>query len=283
MHVLGVHAAAGGVHALAVDDGAQDVRHLHLAGDFAWRVHPVRRCVGQFDASFRHVPCPTDEPVSVHRQCKPCSGLDEPECIFEPRCQDDPAACTCLTTFKGVPHVVYLAFHGTLPKVGMTLKRRVARRLWEQGADAYFVIQETADRPSARSIEKQVSYVYKLPEHRGHRETLPQLARPVPWPQIESRAAELRLRLEGQYDVERGLHKVADHPIAQPLPGTPRRVPAEGLHRGHWLGAKGNHLVYREAPRPDRLQAGSRPLAALKLSDLVGRRIDLLPTDHGFQ
>lgn len=272
MHLLGFHAEAGQVQALAVDDGSADVRRIPLSGAFAWRVQQVRRCVGQFDAGFRHAPCPTGEPVSIHRQCAPCSGLDDAECIFEPRCQDDPAACTCLTTFKGVPHAVYLAFHGTLPKVGMTTSRRLRRRLWEQGADAYFVVQQTADRPTARSIEKQVSYVYRIPEHRAHRETLPQLARPVPWPQIESRADELRQRLSAQYEVERGLHRVDDHPIAQPLGATPRRVPSQGLHRGTWLGAKGNHLIYREAPRNDRLQPGA--LAALKLSDLVGRRVE---------
>ncbi len=274
MHVLGFGAEAGRVHVLAVQDGARDVERLALDGTFSWRVRPVRRCVGQFDASFRHVPCPTDEPVSVHRQCGPCSGLDDAACVFEPRCQDDPAACTCLTTFKGVPHAVYLAFHGTLPKVGMTTSRRLGRRLWEQGADAYLVIQQTGDRPSARSIEKQVSYVYRIPEHRAHRETLPQLARPVPWPQIEARAAELRQRLAPQYAIEPVLHRVEGHPIAQPLGATPRRVPSEGLHRGLWVGAKGNHLVYREAPRSDRLQPGA--LAALKLSDLVGRRVEPL-------
>lgn len=265
-----------GIEALVRDDD-MGLRRIGLEGPFAWRIHPVRRCVGTFGDDHAHAPCPTDEPVSVHRQCLACSGLDDAECVFEPRCQNDPAACTCLTTFKGVPHVVYIAFHGTLAKVGMTTRRRVERRLWEQGADAYLVLQDCPDRPTARSIEKQVSYVYKIPEHRGHRETLPQLARPVPWPQIEARAAELRLRLEGQYPIERALHRVAGHPIAQPLPGTPRRVPSEGVHRGTWVGGKGNHLVYRETLRPDRLEAGSRPFAALKLSDLIGRRVDVLP------
>lgn len=274
MHVLGSRAEAGRVE-LLVSDGAPDVRRLPLVGDFAWRVQPVRRCVGTFDEAFRHVPCPTGEPVAVHRQCGACSGLEDAECVFEPRCQDDPAACTCLTTFKGVPHVVYLAFHGTLPKVGLTTRRRLGRRLWEQGADAYFVVQATPDRASARSIEKQVSYVHKVPEHRGHRETLPQLARPVPWDQIEARADQLRARLAAHYEVEPGLQRVLDHPIAQPLGAVPRRVMAEGLHRGTWVGAKGNHLVYREAPRPGRLSGGA--LAAFKLSDLVGRHVDDAP------
>lgn len=267
MHVLGFAAADGRVGALARDEATGAVSRVALDGPFAWRVHPVRRCVGRFDDVARHLPCPTAEPVSLHRQCPACSGLDDEACVFEPRCLADPAACTCVTTFKGVPHVVYLAFHGTLPKVGLTTRRRLERRLWEQGADAYLVVQECPDRAVARAVEQQVSYVHKVPEHRGHRETLPQLARPVPWPQIEARAAEVRARLAPHYPVAGALHRVQGHPIEQPLASAPRRVPSEGLHRGTWLGAKGNHLVYRPAT--------GGGLAAFKLSDLVGRRIDV--------
>jgi hypothetical protein len=66
-----------------------------------------------------------------------------------------------------------------------------------------------------------------------------------------------------------------DHPLPQPLGGVPRRVPTPGPHAGAWLGIKGNHLVYREAPRPGRLEMGAAPLAALKRSDLVGRWVEL--------
>lgn len=274
MQILAVAPQRGGeLAAIVAGPGPSQVHTVPLEGPFAWRIHPVRRCVGTFEGTL-HVPCPTTEPVSLHRQCRACSGLDDEACVFEPRCLGDPAACTCLTTFKGVPHVVYLAFHGTLPKVGLTTRRRLARRLWEQGADAYLVVQELPGRAEARAVEQQVSYVHKVPEHRGHRETLPQLARPVPWPQIEARAAELRARLAPHYPIAPELHRVTDHPIAQPVGGTPRRVPTEGLHRGTWVGAKGNHLVYREGPRGDRVQAGA--FAALKLSDLVGRRVDAL-------
>lgn len=274
MHLLGFHVDRS-VAALVADDATHQVRAVPLDGTFAWRFSRVRTCVGNVDG-LTHRPCPTAEPVSLHRQCPPCSGLEDFECVFEPRCQDNPAACSCLATFKDVPHVVYLAFHGTLPKVGMTSRKRLPYRLFEQGADAYLVLQACPDRGTARSLEKQVSYVHKIPEHRSHRETLPQLARPVPWPVIEARAAQLIERLERHYDIERTLHRVAGHALDQPLTGVPRRVPTEGLHRGTWVGAKGTHLIYREAPRPDRLAAGSAPLAALKLGDLVGRRVEVV-------
>lgn len=274
MHLLGFHVDHT-VAALVAEDASHQAHAIPLDGAFAWRLSQVRRCVGTFEG-LAHKPCPTAEPVSIHRQCQPCSGLEDFECVFEPRCQDNPAACACLASFKDVPHVVYLAFHGTLPKVGMTSRRRLQRRLFEQGADAYLVLQACPDRPTARSIEKQVSYVHKIPEHRPHRETLAQLARPVPWTSIEARATQFIERLERHYDLERTLHRVEGHALQQPLPGIPRRVPSEGLHRGTWVGAKGNHLVYREAPRPDRLEAGSAPLAAFKLGDLVGRQITVV-------
>jgi hypothetical protein len=259
---------------VAVPVGGGPVESIPLDGAFSFRAGPVRSCVGTFGEGWAHIPCPTSEPVWRHRQCAPCSGLDDPECIFEPRCRAEPSSCSCVTSFKDVPHLVYLAFHGTLPKVGLTQERRVGNRLREQGADAWFAVQACPDRGTARQLEMAISYLYGYPEHRSHRETLPQLARPVPWAVIESRAADARLRLEGSYDVERVLHRIEDHAIAQPVGGVPRRVPTEGLHAGRWVGAKGTHLVYREAPREGRLHIGAAPLAAIKRSDLVGRKIE---------
>lgn len=254
------------------------LRSIDLRGDFDLRVLPVRRCVGRFGADGAHRPCPAAEPVSQHRQCGPCSGLEDPECVFEPRCRTDPASCTCVATFKGVPHLVYMAFFGTLPKVGITQAWRVAGRLREQGADAWFAVQACPDRGTARQVEQQVSFLYGYPEHRSHLETLRQLARAVPWDIVERRAAECRLRLEGSYEVERALHRITDHPLPQPLAGIPHRVPTEGRHAGAWLGAKGTHLVYRGSAREGRLHMGDAPLAALKRGDLVGRRITFEPT-----
>jgi hypothetical protein len=90
---------------------------------------------------------------------------------------------------------------------------------------------------------------------------------------VERRAEELRLRLESSYAVERALHRIEDHPVRQPLPGTPRRVATHGAHTGTWLGAKGNHVFYREAPRAGRLAVGSAPIIGLKRSDLLGRHV----------
>ena len=275
LHVLGVWDRPA-LRLLAVPAGAgpSAIEAIPLAGGFAFTAWPTKTCVGQVDDDGVHRPCPTAEPAWRHRQCARCSGLDDPDCVFEPKCRDDPASCHCLATFKGVPHVVYLAFHGTLPKVGLTTERRVEGRLREQGADAWMVVQPCPDRGTARQNEMAISYLYGYPEHRSHRETLPQLARPVPWDAIEKRAADARQRLQERHPVERSLHRIEDHPIRQPIGGVPRRVPVEGLHEGTWIGAKGTHLVYREAPSPRRLDLDGGPLAALKRSDLVGRIVE---------
>ncbi|HEX2065972.1 MAG TPA: hypothetical protein VHI93_04085, partial [Candidatus Thermoplasmatota archaeon] len=99
------------------------------------------------------------------------------------------------------------------------------------------------------------------------------LARPVPWDLLERRADGLRARLAGRYPVEAATRRVVGHPVAQPLPSPPRRVPAHGEHAGSWLGAKGNHLFYAESPRPGRLAVGGIPVAGLKRSDLLGRHL----------
>ncbi len=187
----------------------------------------------------------------------------------------DPAACACLASFKGVEHVVYLAFHGILPKVGMTQAWRVARRLREQGADAYFVVRGGLDRPGARLFEKQLHALHRVPEHRNHHETLPQMARPVPWPVVLERAAAWRERLAEH--APGPIITIEDHPIAQPLAARPRRVVAWGPHAGTWLGAKGNHLFFEEADRPGRLELGVPRVAALKRGDLLGRRVVVEP------
>ncbi len=244
---------------------------LPISGPFDWTLGAERTCVGRIENGI-HLPCPDDTAVTQWAQCGRCSPLASPECVFEPKCKLDPSKCTC--PFGPIPHVVYAAFHGSLPKIGMTQQRRVERRLLEQGADAWFIAAYCPDRASARETERRISRLYRIPEYRAHREVLPQLARPVDWQRIERRADELRRRLEGRFDVDGELHRLTDYPLEQPLSGVPRRRYAVGRHTGTWLGAKGPHLIYRARQGADTLDIGmGPPLVALKLSDLAGRRV----------
>ncbi len=178
----------------------------------------------------------------------------------------------------------YNQFVGSLETQVLTQARRFETRLREQGADAGFAIQahvrgrpgEILDRAAARQVEQSVRFLYGIPEHRSHRETLPQLARPVPWPEIQERSAGWMERLGERFDVLRELVRITDHSIIQPLPSVPRRSTVPGRHHGTWLGAKGQNLIYREGARSDRLDVGGR-LVALKASDVVGRIVETAP------
>lgn len=273
-HIVGTGQGDGHAMLWVARDG--HVRPMPLQGEVALRISGPRVCVGSW-AEGRRVPCPAQAQVGDQSQCVPCSGLEHPECVFEPLCQADASACLCAATFRGVEHLVYCAFYGTLPKVGMTQARRVERRLREQGADLYFVVSRGHDRAAARALERAIGHLYRIPEFRSHREVLPQLARPVPWEIVERRAQELRERLEARFATEPVLHRVTDYPVSQPLPSRPHRIPVHGAHRGTWLGGKGNHLFYAEAPRAGRLDLATSPVAAIKRADLVGHFVRPLP------
>lgn len=272
VQVLGTHWDGPDLVILGADEGGH-IHRLDWQGALDWTVTGPATCVGRVEdgpGGPHHVPCPTREEVHRFPRCAACEPLESPECIFEPRGQED-AEHHCALCDR--PHVVYAAFHGVLAKVGMTGAHRVATRLREQGADAWFVIAEAADRAEARRIERQVAFLYRIPEWRTHRETLPQLVRPVEWERIAERADDLRARLSDRFDPELVLHRIEDVPLPAPLPLRPQRIPPWGRHRGKWIGAKGMHLFYEAAPEPGRLDVGRGPIHALKRTDLVGCRI----------
>lgn len=251
---------------------AGGVKGMRLTGRFELDVVGPRRCTGTWGAGGR-LACPQEAIVAEDAQCQACRGVERPECVFEPLCQGQAMACLCAKDF-GVEHLVYCAFYGTLPKVGMTQARRVETRLREQGADLYFVVARGLARGEARTLERSISYLFRIPEHRSQREILPQLARPVPWETVESRATTLRERMRPHHPVEPELHRI-EHPVRQPLPGRPLPVRLHGVHAGEWLGAKGRHLFYARAPSLHRLQTGSPAVAALKRWDLLGQSVRL--------
>jgi hypothetical protein len=276
-HIVGVQDDAPGAMPQVLAQVQGGVRAIALVDAFDWRLSGDRHCIGQW-IDGKHVPCPTMELVTQDHVCRACSGLEHPECVFEPLCQNDPKACLCLATFAGVEHVVYLAFHGILPKVGLTQAWRVERRLREQGADAYFVLQRGLDRPTARLVEKQVSFRHNVPEFRTHKQTFAALTRPVAWEAIHERAAAWREKLAA--DFEPGPTQTIERTaLPVPLPSTPRLLQAYGHHAGRWLGAKGNHLFYAQRPGPHQLSTGMA-VAALRRSDLLGRALVIGPADE---
>lgn len=266
MHVIGAHGdpvtlqGAGG-------------KRVVLEGDFAMQVSGHRICIGAYDEG-QHVPCPTQEIVTQDIVCRGCSGLENPECVFEPKCQNDPSQCACLQSFAGVEHVVYMAFHGLLPKIGLTQAWRTSRRLTEQGADLYFVIQGGLDRPGARSLERSLSMQLGIPEFRTHRDLFAQYLRPLPWDAMRRRAEDWHARLTTTHQPG-PVREIRDYSVALPLPAPPNLRQAHGPHQGRWLGAKGNHVFFVDTDTP--LATQTVKVSALRRMDLVGRLIRFEP------
>ncbi len=268
MQIIGATWAEGRPGLTAAIHG--ELRDVQMDGPFRWHVGE-RTCTGYWDGTWR--PCPDKTPTTHDWQCLPCfrgrgdpkRRDDMPQCIFEPVCQGAPERCVC--SFGGVrrpePHVVYCAFYGGLPKVGMTTQRRVHTRLLEQGADAYFIAQLCPDRQSARRTETTISKLYGIPEWRRYQELFPQLTRPIDRARIEAVAAQWQADLAERFDPQKIVH--LKHPMP-PLPGLPSRVHAPGDHVGRWLGGKGGHFFYEG-------EAGflGSPIRALKRGELMGR------------
>lgn len=168
------------------------------------------------------------------------------------------------------PHVVYIAWYGTLPKVGMTSEARLTARLQEQGADAGQILHRAAERAEARNVERNVAFQFRLPEWRTSKELLPQFSRPVPTDRIAARAEALAKRLAPTYRLED--LEWLEHPLPV-LDAPPFRAHAPGVHRGKVVGAKGTFLVYRPTDASRRLAVGKAPYAALKHTDLQGRTL----------
>lgn len=269
MHVLDSHWDGPRPRLLATD--GDRLVELRPEGTFRWTVGQARTCVGRFHDGG-HRPCPDERPVGGDTVCARCAPAWA-ECVFEPRAHADGDDCPLCRR----DHVVYVALYGGLPKVGLTQRWRLPARLREQGADAGFVLAGTdgdgaaLDRRGARDVEQRVTFLHGIPQWRRHRETLPQLTRPLDWGLLETRARQLMDDLSNRWPVERALVRVEDVPLPVPLPSVPQRRPVAGEHGGRWVGAKGTHWFYVPDAAPGRLDVGFSPVAALKRSDLVGR------------
>ncbi len=276
MHIL--DAAWDGTHSRLIatqeHKTGTEIIKLEPTGAFRWTVSEERTCVGRWDENG-HIPCPERRTVGGDSVCGRCAP-EWAACVFEPRAHADGDECELCRR----EHVVYLALYGGLPKVGLTQRRRLATRLREQGADAGFVLAATdksganLDRRGARDTEQSISFLHGIPQWRRHRETLPQLTRPVDWDLITTRAHSLMEDLAERWPVEPTLLRIEDVPLPVPLPSIPERRPTVGTHSGTWLGAKGTHWFYTPDAAPGRLDVGFSPVLALKRSDLVGRWLE---------
>ena len=148
-HVLGYHWEGFAPHLELFDTERQELAELDLC-HLNIVVSDVAICVGKFDEDG-YMPCPDH----VHlqggfAQCPSCAEVWIPvqECLFEPRCNGEECDCR----FCAKEHLVYVAFHGCKPKIGMTGGARLIERGIEQGADAIAPLAVVRGRKAAREL-----------------------------------------------------------------------------------------------------------------------------------
>lgn len=219
-----------------------------------------------------------DAPVRLPLDDAFCWTVSDPRptpapdpCVFEPRIIADPShACDLCHA----PTDVYIAFYGSLPKVGLTLHGRLDERLREQGADAGMRVAELPDRGQARLTEQSLSTLMRIPEWRRGRDVLARLAKDLDADRIEEAAMDVAHRLPAGYTAQR-LRFIHDVPCPRPLPAVPAIVQPIGRHEGTWIGAHGNHVFYRPRKAAGRLKPGWSPVLALKRQALEGCLVEV--------
>ncbi len=216
-------------------------------------------CVGSWEGGG-HSPCPTSERVTGGSICQECASsfLPDPGCMFEPRCNGE----ICGVDFCSREHLVYLAFHGRVTKVGMTSSRRLEQRMIEQGCDAFAVVARIDGRKTARTMESALADNLALRQRVRSIESLAGLTEAVPVGEIESQYCTIAEKVEEFGHRPSPLKFLEDYPIGQPLKEMPRELRVAGEHRGKALGVKGKFLIYDDDG-----------LKALNLQKMPGRFI----------
>ena len=181
-----------------------------------------------------------------------------PECLFEPRCDGE----VCNFKFCGLEHSIYVAFHGNIAKVGMTVSERLRERLIEQGADAFMVAARLPGRKSARALESELAEKLSLRQRVRIIESMAMLKEPVPYWEIENAYVDIVGKLEMLGFRPGQLKFLEGYPLKQPLGEMPVEVKAQGLHEGKPVGVKGKLFIYENGG-----------LKALCLQSLPGRHI----------
>lgn len=225
---------------------------------FGFSISRKRGCIGSF-IDGQYVPCRDGASVKRFSQCPECAEaiIAVQECLFEPKCDGN----QCDSPICRREHSVYIAFFGAKPKVGMTLKSRVKKRLIEQGADAYFVADVFPNRIGARKAEQEISKRMRITERPKSLTVLRSLQIPGKRKSIEKIWSGLSESIEGRFGLKTGkLTYLEDYPLEEPLDSVPKPTESWGMHSGRLVGIKGKFLVYE-----------SNRLHALNLSDVPSR------------
>jgi hypothetical protein len=223
-----------------------------------WNISGERRCVGRYNADG-YRPCPSKTKVERFDQCGGCASvwIGHQECIFEPRCD----GTKCDSDICRRKHVVYVAFHGDMIKIGMTSSSRLKERGIEQGADAIAPLVDCSNRMAARAAENQISHLLKARQTVSKKESLRTILRSPDRGLYESKYDEVLSRVSTIYPIKNSPLEVLDqYPIEFCDGGQVTVSTVEGRHVGEVIAIKGKFLVYRS--RTD------KELKALQMSNL---------------
>jgi len=219
-------------------------------------------CVGNWH-SGEYRPCPHDMKVSQGNICQECASSFLPNlaCTFEPRCDGE----ICANHFCQQEHIVYLAFHGEIAKVGMTTSRRINQRMIEQGCDAFSILAKVDGRASARKLEGSLSEKFGLRQRIRELENLFCMTDSVPIEKIQTRYTEIDSEVEKIGLRPEPLKFLEEYPLKIPLASMPKLTKIEGRHKGKVIGMKGKFLIYENGG-----------LKAINLQKVPGRFIEVL-------
>ncbi len=241
---------------------AFDVRNgkvMEIALDeIDWQISEERRCVGRYNPDG-YLPCPSKKKVERFDQCESCASvwIGHQECIFEPRCD----GTMCDSEICRRRHVVYVAFHGDMIKIGMTSSSRLKERGIEQGADAIAPIVDCSNRMEARAVENQVSHLLKARQTVSKKESLRTILKATDAGLYESRYEGVLAQVSKVVPTKNAPLEVLDrYPVTFSDQGRVEVTKLEGRHVGNMVAIKGKFLVYRSKT--------SKELKALHLSNM---------------
>lgn len=272
-HVLSIRWKDFTPHLVCRSLETNEINDHQLMGNVAILVSLDKRCIGKWVGN-EHIPCPEKVRVKRFHRCDECAGeiIPDQNCIFEPRC--DGISCLVIgrsgerISFCNRPHVVYIAFYGNRPKIGMTSEGRVRERCIEQGADAYMVISRHENRYDARWEEKRLSRQHSIRQSFSAGEVLRMTVSKVDRDTIHSSAIDiLNMMQEHEKGTNQEVVQLTEYPIELPLRSTPRETTAGGIHIGKIIGVKGRFMYY-ESPG----------LSALNVYELTSRTLNFKTT-----
>lgn len=216
------------------------LERLTFADKLNIEISENRYCVGNIDSEGNYKPCKTLRLVKEWPQCSTCLGEYIPDLryIFEPteEMRNVP--------FVNRPHVVYLAFHGSKPKIGLTSENRVLTRLVEQGADGYAIIQRVQNRVDARKSEVAISKKLKIQQRISFDDFVKSLFDDKNPERLNSIYMEINAKLKNTFNLTMENLKILNGYPLKKLTRKPKLVPLPDIHTGNVVGMKGKYLIY---------------------------------------